>query len=72
MKAAGGRAPGIEGGPVLVWITVALTLYSGLGYAWRHRADDRDRNSRSITRSRERTESRRSSAELRPDRRAGA
>ncbi len=24
-------------GPVLVWITVALTLYSGLGYAWRHR-----------------------------------
>ncbi len=27
-----------EGGAVLVWITVALTLYSGLGYAWRHRA----------------------------------
>jgi CDP-diacylglycerol--glycerol-3-phosphate 3-phosphatidyltransferase len=26
-----------EAGPVLVWITVALTLYSGLGYAWRHR-----------------------------------
>ncbi|HEX8617758.1 MAG TPA: CDP-diacylglycerol--glycerol-3-phosphate 3-phosphatidyltransferase [Thermoanaerobaculia bacterium] len=26
-----------EGGAVLVWITVALTLYSGLGYAWRHR-----------------------------------
>ncbi|CAN5752394.1 CDP-diacylglycerol--glycerol-3-phosphate 3-phosphatidyltransferase [soil metagenome] len=25
------------GGPTLVWITVALTLYSGLGYAWRHR-----------------------------------
>ena len=25
-------------GPVLVWITVALTLYSGLAYAWRHRA----------------------------------
>jgi CDP-diacylglycerol--glycerol-3-phosphate 3-phosphatidyltransferase len=24
-------------GPVLVWITVALTLYSGLRYAWRHR-----------------------------------
>jgi CDP-diacylglycerol--glycerol-3-phosphate 3-phosphatidyltransferase len=24
-------------GPVLVWITVALTIYSGLGYAWRHR-----------------------------------
>jgi len=22
---------------VLVWITVALTLYSGLGYAWRNR-----------------------------------
>ena len=27
-----------EGGRTLVWITVALTLYSGLGYAWRHRA----------------------------------
>jgi CDP-diacylglycerol--glycerol-3-phosphate 3-phosphatidyltransferase len=27
-----------EGGPVLVWITVGLTLYSGLAYAWRHRA----------------------------------
>jgi CDP-diacylglycerol--glycerol-3-phosphate 3-phosphatidyltransferase len=26
-----------QGGAVLVWITVALTLYSGLGYAWRHR-----------------------------------
>jgi len=26
-----------RGGPVLVWITVALTLYSGLRYAWRHR-----------------------------------
>jgi len=26
-----------QGGPVLVWITVALTLYSGLGYAWRNR-----------------------------------
>ncbi len=25
-------------GTTLVWITVALTLYSGLGYAWRHRA----------------------------------
>jgi CDP-diacylglycerol--glycerol-3-phosphate 3-phosphatidyltransferase len=24
-------------GPILVWITVALTVYSGLGYAWRHR-----------------------------------
>jgi CDP-diacylglycerol--glycerol-3-phosphate 3-phosphatidyltransferase len=24
-------------GSVLVWITVALTLYSGLRYAWRHR-----------------------------------
>ena len=24
-------------GPVLVWITVALTIYSGVGYAWRHR-----------------------------------
>jgi CDP-diacylglycerol--glycerol-3-phosphate 3-phosphatidyltransferase len=27
-----------DGGGTLVWITVALTLYSGLGYAWRHRA----------------------------------
>ncbi|HEV2806696.1 MAG TPA: CDP-diacylglycerol--glycerol-3-phosphate 3-phosphatidyltransferase [Chthoniobacterales bacterium] len=27
-----------HGGPVLVWVTVALTLYSGLRYAWRHRA----------------------------------
>ncbi|MFN2540673.1 MAG: CDP-diacylglycerol--glycerol-3-phosphate 3-phosphatidyltransferase [Chthoniobacterales bacterium] len=26
-----------EAGRVLVWITVALTIYSGLGYAWRHR-----------------------------------
>jgi phosphatidylglycerophosphate synthase len=26
-----------EGGRVLVWITVALTVYSGIGYAWRHR-----------------------------------
>ena len=26
-----------KAGPVLVWITVALTLYSGLRYAWRHR-----------------------------------
>ena len=26
-----------EAGPVLVWITVALTLYSGIAYAWRHR-----------------------------------
>jgi CDP-diacylglycerol--glycerol-3-phosphate 3-phosphatidyltransferase len=26
-----------EAGPVLIWITVALTLYSGLGYAWRNR-----------------------------------
>jgi CDP-diacylglycerol---glycerol-3-phosphate 3-phosphatidyltransferase len=26
-----------EAGAVLVWLTVALTLYSGLGYAWRHR-----------------------------------
>ena len=26
-----------QAGPVLVWTTVALTLYSGLGYAWRHR-----------------------------------
>ena len=26
-----------EAGPILVWITVALTIYSGLGYAWRNR-----------------------------------
>jgi CDP-diacylglycerol--glycerol-3-phosphate 3-phosphatidyltransferase len=26
------------GGNALLWITVALTLYSGLGYAWRHRS----------------------------------
>jgi len=26
-----------EGGATLVYITIALTLYSGLGYAWRHR-----------------------------------
>ncbi len=26
-----------DGGPVLVWITVALTIYSGVGYAWRNR-----------------------------------
>jgi CDP-diacylglycerol---glycerol-3-phosphate 3-phosphatidyltransferase len=26
-----------EAGPVLVWITVALTIYSGLGMAWRNR-----------------------------------
>jgi len=26
-----------QAGPLLVWITVALTLYSGLRYAWRHR-----------------------------------
>jgi CDP-diacylglycerol--glycerol-3-phosphate 3-phosphatidyltransferase len=27
-----------EAGPVLVWITVALTIYSGLGLTWRNRA----------------------------------
>lgn len=27
-----------EGGTVLLSITVALTVYSGLGYTWRHRA----------------------------------
>lgn len=27
-----------QGGTLLVWLTVALTLYSGLAYAWRHRA----------------------------------
>ena len=26
-----------EGGTILVWITILLTVYSGLGYAWRHR-----------------------------------
>ncbi len=26
-----------EAGPVLVWITVALTIYSGLRFAWRNR-----------------------------------
>jgi CDP-diacylglycerol---glycerol-3-phosphate 3-phosphatidyltransferase len=26
-----------DAGPVLVWITVALTVYSGLAYVWRHR-----------------------------------
>jgi CDP-diacylglycerol---glycerol-3-phosphate 3-phosphatidyltransferase len=26
-----------EAGPVLVWITVVLTVYSGLAYTWRHR-----------------------------------
>jgi CDP-diacylglycerol--glycerol-3-phosphate 3-phosphatidyltransferase len=26
-----------EAGPMLVWITVLLTVYSGVGYAWRHR-----------------------------------
>lgn len=27
-----------EGGPVLVWVTIALTIYSGLGFTWRNRA----------------------------------
>ena len=26
-----------EAGPVLVWVTVALTIYSGLGLTWRNR-----------------------------------
>jgi CDP-diacylglycerol--glycerol-3-phosphate 3-phosphatidyltransferase len=26
-----------EAGPILVWITVALTIYSGLAFAWRNR-----------------------------------
>ncbi len=26
-----------QGGPILVWIAIALTVYSGLGYAWKHR-----------------------------------
>ena len=25
-------------GPILVWITVALTVYSGIGFAWRNRS----------------------------------
>lgn len=27
-----------DAGPILIWITVGLTLYSGLGFAWRNRA----------------------------------
>jgi CDP-diacylglycerol--glycerol-3-phosphate 3-phosphatidyltransferase len=27
-----------QGGPLLVWIAVGFTVYSGLRYAWRHRA----------------------------------
>src|SRR5213596_920662 len=26
-----------DAGPVLVWITVALTIYSGIGFTWRNR-----------------------------------
>ena len=26
-----------QGGPILVWIAIAFTVYSGLRYAWRHR-----------------------------------
>jgi CDP-diacylglycerol---glycerol-3-phosphate 3-phosphatidyltransferase len=26
-----------DGGPLLVWIAVGFTVYSGLRYAWRHR-----------------------------------
>lgn len=26
-----------QAGPILVWITVVLTVYSGLGFTWRHR-----------------------------------
>ena len=26
-----------EAGPILVWITVALTIYSGVGFTWRNR-----------------------------------
>jgi CDP-diacylglycerol--glycerol-3-phosphate 3-phosphatidyltransferase/cardiolipin synthase len=26
-----------QAGPILVWITVGLTVYSGLGFAWRNR-----------------------------------
>jgi CDP-diacylglycerol--glycerol-3-phosphate 3-phosphatidyltransferase len=28
----------MEGGTALIWITVTLTLYSGVRYAWKHRA----------------------------------
>lgn len=28
----------LAGGTALIWITVALTVYSGLAYAWKHRA----------------------------------
>ncbi len=27
----------VYGGDVLLWITIGLTIYSGLGYFWRHR-----------------------------------
>lgn len=27
-----------QGGPLLVWVAVGFTVYSGLRYAWRHRA----------------------------------
>ena len=26
-----------QAGPVLVWITVVLTIYSAVGFTWRHR-----------------------------------
>jgi CDP-diacylglycerol--glycerol-3-phosphate 3-phosphatidyltransferase/cardiolipin synthase len=26
-----------DAGPVLIWITVGLTLYSGFGFTWRNR-----------------------------------
>ena len=26
-----------QAGPILVWITVALTVFSALAYTWRHR-----------------------------------
>jgi hypothetical protein len=31
------KRPWGEAGPVLVWITMALTIYSGLGFTWHNR-----------------------------------
>jgi CDP-diacylglycerol---glycerol-3-phosphate 3-phosphatidyltransferase len=31
-----------DGGNLLLWITIGLTILSGLGYLWRHRALVRD------------------------------
>ena len=37
MKDRHGGCARDEAGPILVWITVALTVYSGLGFTWRNR-----------------------------------